>query len=153
MVNTKELIYKKAYKQLSEVFKRLSSDELSKIPNQLIENINADMDKDYIWEYDESKRLEEQDFLVETKALIVEIYEKYLCPEDKKEFWDKYDQICFNMIEEERNKKYNTDNIFKNKQTEVKLEEQNVNLPASIKRESIFKKIIGFIKKCFKAKH
>ena len=149
MVNTKELIYKKAYTELNEVLKKLSDEELSKIPNQLIENVKAEMDTDYKWEYDDSKKLEEQDFLVETRALIVEIYERYLCPEDKKEFWNKYDKICINKIEEKRREKYNTDNIFKNKQTEVKQEEQINNLPAEIKKNNFFKRLKNFIKKLF----
>lgn len=99
MAEKNDLIYKKAYKELYEVFKKMSDIELSKIPNQVIENIRANMDRSYKWEYDDNKKIEEQDFLVETKALIVAIYERYLCPEDKKEFWKKYDQECLEFIE------------------------------------------------------
>ena len=57
--------------------------------------------------------------MVETKALIVKLYEKYFAPESEAEFWKKYHRICFNMIEKEKKKKYNSNNIFKNqKQTQ-----------------------------------
>lgn len=151
MVDTKELIYKKAHTELNEVFKRLSDIELSKIPSQLIEYVRANMDTDYIWEYDDSKKLEEQDFLVETKALIVEIYGRYLCPEDKKEFWKKYNQVCLNMIEEKKKEEYDPDDIFKKKEkimvkNHIKQEE---NMQMIEYKESIFRKIINKILKIF----
>ena len=153
MVNTKELIYKKAYTELNEVFKKLSTEELSKIPNQLIDNVKANMDMDYVWKYDDSKKIEDQDFLTETKALIVEIYERYLCPEDKKEFWKKYDQVCLNMIEEKRRQEYNPDNIFSRNKKESVVNEKEVitNEMAMVEyKETIFKKIINKILKIFK---
>lgn len=51
----------------------------------------------------------------ETKALIVEIYEKYLCLENEKEFWKEYDKICINKIEEQKKVMYKYKNIFKKK--------------------------------------
>lgn len=49
-----------------------------------------------------------------------------------------------NMQKEDR---YNPDNIFKNKKEEKVVE--NTNLPIEIKKETIFKKIINFIKGLF----
>ncbi len=115
MTTTKDIIYKKAFTEFNEVLNRLSYSEISKIPKQVIDNIKNQMDKEYIWEYDDSKPLEKQDFLVETKALIVEIYERYLCEEEYKEFWKEYDKLCFKKIEEEKEKKYNSNDLFKNK--------------------------------------
>lgn len=152
MVDTKEIVYKKAYTELNEVFKRLSNIELSKIPNRLIENSRANMDTEYIWEYDDNKKIEEQDFLAETKALIVEIYERYLCPEDKKEFWKKYDQICLDIIEKKKKNDYNAEKIFttrESKQQDIK-EINNNNLPVQIKKEGILKMVINYIKSFFK---
>ena len=155
MVDTEELVYRKAYTELSEVIKRLTSIELSKIPQRAIENVRANMDTEYIWEYDESKGVEEQDFLVETKALIVEMYERYLCPEDKKEFWKKYDQICLNMIEEKKREEYNPGDIFKNIETmeeDIKKTEeiQENNLPIEVKKEGLLKRVINYIKNLLK---
>ena len=158
MVDTKELIYKKACTELNEVIKRLSDGELSKIPHQVIENIKANMDTKYVWEYDDNKKIEEQDFLVETKAIIVEIYERYLCPEEEKEFWKKYDQICLNMIEDKKREEYNPDNVFRKdekvqediKETEEIREKQGNNLPVEIKKEGLFRRIINYFKNFLK---
>lgn len=150
MTITKDLVYKKAYTELYEVIKKLSDQELSKIPSNFIENLKNNRDDKYNWEYDDTKKLEEQNFLVETKALIVEMYERYLCPEDKKEFWNNYDRICLNMIEEEKKKEFNPDNIFKKRNNETaniaQKVEENINLPAEIK-ESFFTKVAKFLKK------
>ena len=149
MVNTKELIYKKAHVELYEVIKRLSQEELEKIPQNFIDNLKNSLDTEYEWNYDDQKSLEEQDFLVETKALLVEMYERYLCPEDKKEFWNKYDRICLNIIEEKKREKYNTNNIFKNNKVVTKTVPESINnLPTEIK-DNLFKKVIKFFKRLF----
>lgn len=106
MIQTKSMRYKKAYTQLNEIIKVLSKSEIEKIPIELIKNIEVNMDIKYKWEYDNSKKLLEQNLMPETKALIVEIYERYLCDEDEKEFWKEYDKICLNSIEEKKKNAY-----------------------------------------------
>ena len=51
--------------------------------------------------------------MTETKALLVQLYIKYLAPENEKELWEKYNQICLNEVEKKRREKYNPENIFK----------------------------------------
>lgn len=113
MIQTKNTIYKRAYTELNEIIKELSKAELEKIPSELIRNIELNIDKEYKWKYDKSKTLLDQDLMPETKALIVEIYEKYLCPENEKEFWKEYDKICINKIEEQKKAMYNGKEIFR----------------------------------------
>lgn len=154
MLNTKEVNYKKAYTELNEVIKKLSDKELAKIPSQVLDNIRDNIDKDYIWKYDDNKKVEEQNFLVETKALIVELYERYLCSEETKAFWNKYDKFCLNLIEKNKKKKYSLDNIFlTNSEEQVndteKKDKTGNQLLIPIKQESIFKKIINYIKHFF----
>lgn len=115
MIQTKNARYKRAYTELNEIIKELSKAELEKIPSELIRNIEINKDKEYKWEYDKSKALLDQDLMPETKALIVEIYEKYLCTENEKEFWKEYDKICINKIEEQKKVMYKYKNIFKKK--------------------------------------
>lgn len=115
MMQTKNARYKKAYTELNEIIKELSKVELEKIPSELIRSIETNIDKEYKWKYDKSKALLDQDLMPETKALIVEIYEKYLCPENEKEFWKEYDKICINKIEEQKKARYNGKEIFRKK--------------------------------------
>ena len=113
MLQAKSMRYKKVYTELDQIINILSKEEKKKIPNELIENIKLSMDKEYKWEYETSKSLLEQKLMPETKALIVEIYERYLCPENEKKFWKKYDKICFDNIEKQKKKLYKNENIFK----------------------------------------
>lgn len=148
MIDTKEMIKSRSHTELNEVIKKLSKQELEKIPEQVIKNIQETMDKEYIWKYDDTKELEEQNLMVETKALIVEMYERYLCSEDKKEFWSNYDRICLNMIEEKKKEEYNPDNIFKTKHM-IKEEIENTKLPKEIKKENLFKRLVKKIMSFF----
>ncbi len=70
------------------------------------------MDKEYFFIFDDSKEILKQNFKVETKALLIKLYERYLAPTEKKEFWNRYDSLCLNKIEEEKKKQFSTDNLF-----------------------------------------
>ena len=102
MTKEKSIRYKKAYTELNEIFKILDKEQKDKIPNDFINNISNNMDKDYKFEFDSSKGIFEQELMAETEALLVEIYERYLAPSEEKEMWQKYDKYCLNKIEEEK---------------------------------------------------
>lgn len=114
MTKEKSALYKKAYVELYEMIKFLSDEEREKIPRYFIEYIHNNMDVNYTFNIDNTKGLLEQKYMVETKALIVKIYEKYFADESETEFWNKYHRICFNMIEEEKKVKYDSDNFLAN---------------------------------------
>lgn len=112
MLQRGSIIYKRAYTELNQIIKELSKAEREKIPLELIKNIEANISEEYKWKYDNSKTLLEQKILPETKALLVEIYERYLSLEDEREFWKEYDKICLKNIEERKRNTYKNDNIF-----------------------------------------
>ena len=107
------------------------------------------MDKEYKFILDKDCDILNQNYRIETKALFIELYEKYLAPKEDWDFWNKYNKICDNMIEKEKRIKYDTKNIFKNRKLERKGSISNSNLPIEIKDENIFIKILNFIKKIF----
>ena len=131
-------------------YKNLSKQEQNKIPKQIIDYLEKNKDTNYIFRIDENKEILEQEYMVETKALIVKLYEKFLVLENEKELWKKYDIICFNKIEEEKRNKYPVD-IFKN---ENNFDKENNNTTSIIiyQEKSFFKKIIINIIKFFKDK-
>ena len=98
MTSEKELLYKKSYVELYETFKFLSEKEKNKIPLNLIANIEKKMDKNYLFKINKNKSIFEQNYMDETKALLVEIYERYFASINEKEFWNKYDNICMQLI-------------------------------------------------------
>ncbi len=137
----------------------MSNEQRDKISTNFINNISNNMDKDYKYTFDESKGIFEQNLMVETEALLVEIYERYLAPDIEKEVWQKYDRLCLDKIENEKRKIYNANILDEkntiNKQNLVTNNEDslngrsNDNLPVKYKKEKIFDKIIKSIKRVF----
>ena len=85
MIDAKALEYKKAYVELSELIKRFPKESIDKIPTDVIDNIETSKDSEYSWDYDDTKMLEEQNIMVETKALFIRLYRKYLMEESENE--------------------------------------------------------------------
>ena len=158
MTNEKNIQYKKSYVELNEILKLLAKEQKEKIPENFINNISNNMDKTYKFTFDKSKGIFEQDLMVETEALLVEIYERYLAPEEEKELWQKYDRFCLNKIEEKKKEKYNK-NIFENNKKVINQQRdkniaENIRkndniLPIEYKKENLFERIINFIKTIF----
>lgn len=78
MTKEKTILYKQAYVELYSMLKKLPKEQYDKIPNKFIEHIDNEKDDNYIFKYDNSIPLLEQNYMIETKALIVKLYEKYL---------------------------------------------------------------------------
>ena len=102
--------YKKAYVELYEIIKVLPDEEQKKIPKLILKNLKNNMDKEYKFILNKDSDILNQNYRIETKALFVEVYEKYLAPKEDCDFWNKYDRICNNMIEEEKRTKYDIEN-------------------------------------------
>lgn len=126
MVQAKKDIYRKAYYELNEIFNSALSFEIDRIPSQVMENMKNQMDTDYNWSYDYSKNLMDQDMMSETKALLVEIYARYLSSEEEKKEWEKYNSLCVEMIEEERIRQNDPSNIFYNPKDNVSEENSEI---------------------------
>ena len=107
--------YAKAYVELYEIIKNLTLEDQNKIPKEFINFIKDNMDKNYSFVFDNRKKILEQDIKVETKALLVKIYEKYLSKPEEKEFWKQYDRDCLKIEEDKKIKNYNNNYIFKKK--------------------------------------
>lgn len=151
LILNKKNLYRKAYKELYEVIKKLSKQEIEKLPNDFIMNIHENMDTDYEFVYDETVGILEQNFMIETKALIIEMYKRFLIEDSQNEYWKSYDKKCFNIIEEEKRKRYNPNNIFENtKKEEINLQNRNMEITLVKVEESFLKKILNKIAKIFK---
>ena len=140
-----EEIYHKAYKEVIEILKYVPQESVNKIPKTMLETFEKKMDKDYVFNVDINKSFEEQNLLEETKDIFAVIFRDYWATPYQRErikAKEKYDR---QKIEEEKANKYNPDDIFKNKEKDNVV--VNNNLPVEIKKENFFKKLISFIKK------
>ena len=124
MLEANKLMYRKAYTELNELLKYLPKEQVKKIPRSIRQGIKSQMDVHHVFVVDPYKTLDEQDMLDETKALLVEIFERYLCEEEDRDRWKIYDKFCFDRIEELKREKYNPEDVFVNRNNEKEEEEQ-----------------------------
>lgn len=145
--------YAKAYKEVIEILKNVPKESVNKIPKEIIEIFNTNMDKDYKFKIDENSSFEEQNLLEETKAIFANIYRDYWANPYQKEKIEEKEKNDRLKVEEEKREKYNIDEIFKKRNiiNQQKIEENKVtNLPIEIKKEKFYQKLINFIKRILK---
>lgn len=78
------------------------------------------MNNNYVFNIKKDEDITQQNFMTETKALFVELYEKYLAKDNEKEIWKEYDGFCFNLIENEKKKNIIIMIFLKTKKKKVK---------------------------------
>lgn len=153
MIGIEKEEYQKAYVELYKIIKKLSIEQQAKIPETFLKNLKENMDKEYNYEFDPQKNILNQEYKFETKALFVELYEKYLADEEEKEIWNKYDEICLSVFNVD--KQYSASDIFANKSIEEKtqlINDENINtsVPMLVEKKPILEKFISFLKKLFR---
>lgn len=141
--------YQKAYKEILEILKYVPEESVKKIPQEMRDMFEKEQLKTYDFQIDTSKTFEEQELLEETKAILANIFRDYWATPYQKErieIKEKYDR---QQSEEQKRKRYNPNDLFKNKNNRNPDLEKLSNLPIEVKKESFFKKIINFFKKKF----
>jgi len=145
---TKEM--KIAAKEMNELLSNIVPNEyVLKIPEKFRNFLKEIEDKEYIFNIDLEKSIDEQDITEKTKDLITVIYRNYWCNQEERENLDKI--LTQNEIEyqEELRKKYNPDDLFKKQKEVDSVSSENLSL-IEYKHNTIFDKIKEFIKNIFK---
>lgn len=136
--------YSCSYVEVLEILKHIPKEDYKKIPEEKIEFYKNNMDKNYVYIYDPIT----PKTLRKTDAILINLYKNYIAKEDEKR---KINQILKQnemKDEQEKQKKFSTDNIFNNKHVEI--ENNNVDTLSIVEyKETMFKKIINKIKKIF----
>ena len=99
--------------------------------------------------------MSKQKLLPETISLLSIIYSDYLCSEEEKKKWDEYDKFELQKLEEIKQQKYNTNNLFqqqRNVTSNVNIADLNNNKlqVISSEKQSFWSKIKRFIMKIFR---
>ena len=156
----KEKIYGRAYRELYVIILNLTEDMKEKIPKKVIENISRKMDKTYDFKL-ENNDIFNTEYMVETKALFLELYIRYLA-EDEEDFWEMYKEKRNDLFKKEIEKEY----VVRKEESSIKIEdgidivnniieekEEKNFLPSEIREKNIiekfFKKISNIIKYIF----
>ena len=149
MVEAKINNYKKALVEVDAVLSCLDYNEYKKIPANIIDAIENNKDEEYMYEYDEELEYEDWSLMPETKAILYNIFKKYLATEEQRKYLQQKERLENYKIESEKIKKYNSENLFK-KEKEVKKVEKEENNELIVKRDSRFKRILEKLKSIFR---
>lgn len=144
--------YKKAYKEVVEILKFVSKENVDKIPKEMLDMFEEEQDKEYNFKVDNTKSFEEQLLLEETKAIFSNIFRDYWANDYQRKVIIEKENMDRIKWEEE---KYDPKDLFKNNQKNFNKQNNNdkvdVNLTV-IKKENSFKKLIDKIFKSLKKK-
>lgn len=141
--------YEKCLVEVDEVLNHLSKEELNKIPEDVLKNIKKHKDKEYMWKYDESKRLEEQTFDRNTIAILSYINMEYLLSKEQKDLMEKIHELNEQNFANEIQEKYDSKDLFKNK-NKTNINVENENAIAKLENNKWYNKMFSFIKRIFK---
>jgi len=144
--------YNKRLVEVDVVLNHLSEEDYKKIPKEILQVIKENKDKEYIWEYDETKELKEQGLSRDTIAFLMYLNMEYLLNDKQKKIMQEINVLKERKLEEERAKKYSVDNLFKNNNSqkeEIKKIEETQEKALVEYKESFFTKIINRIRKFF----
>ena len=81
--------YSKAYVEVREILNYMQEEDKCKIPKDFLDMMDNNMDRYYTFNYDETKTIDEQDILRETRALLAYVYLNYLGTDDEKAFYNE----------------------------------------------------------------
>ena len=140
MTNT----YARAYTEVIEILNRFSKEEYSKIPIEKIEFYKNNMDREYRYSIDSKADLSKQSISKEANAILISLFRDYFANEKQKSILESL--LRQNQLKEEREKakKYNPNNIFKDKTTKSEITEKAVAMVEY--KESFFTKIKNWFK-------
>ena len=141
--------YANAYSEVLEIIKYIPKEDYDKIPESKIKLFQTKSNPNHQLEYNPELTLEEQQVSKRAKAIIAILFRDYWATDEQREKIIRKQRNDLYKLEQEKYEKYSTDNIFNNQKNENKsiVVDKN-NLP--IKNESLFNKIIGFLKRLFK---
>lgn len=144
--------YNKRLVEVDEILNYLSEEDLSKIPEDIRQLIKDNKDKEYVWEYDDTKPLKDQNLSRDTIAFLSYLNMEYLLNEQQKEYMQQLHELNEKKLEEAKVEKYGVEDLFKRnkpQQEEIKETEQ-IQEQALVKyKESFLTKVISKIKNFF----
>ena len=141
--------YANAYSEVLGILKYISREDYEKIPKNRIEVFEVNSNKEYNFDYDPEKTLDEQNVSKRTKAIIGLLFRDYWATEEQKsKIVAKQNYEREKLIKEQKN-------LFKYKNRNMK-ESEIINCEEKFLQEpkdNIFKRIFKRIKCIFKLKN
>lgn len=144
--------YRKAFVEVDAVLNCLNANDYNKIPINVINAIRDNRDENYQYEYDEKLEYYKWNFMMETKAILYNLFKRYLATEEQIKYFKEKEKAELYEIEEEKKKRYSNENLFKVNHEEIDVAEsiENQNTEIRVYKESFLKKIWMKIKSILK---
>ena len=110
-----DIKYTNAYTEVLEILNYVSIEDYNKIPKSKIDLFKINANKDYVFRYNPNKTLDEQNVSKIAKGIIAILFRDYWATDIQREKIITKQNYDRKELEEENRKKYNPDNLFKNK--------------------------------------
>ena len=107
--------YARAYTEVVKILECIPKEEYNKIPKEKIEFYMKNMDRTYEYHYDPLKPPDKQQISREANAIIITLFRDYFIDNKKREILNKILMANEEKHQEELRKRYNPNNVFKNK--------------------------------------
>lgn len=145
-----DIQYANAYTEVLEILKNISQEDYNKVSKGKINLFEHNANKEYIFNYDSTRTLEEQNVSKTARAIIAILFRDYWATDEQRNKIKAFQNNKRHQIEEENRQKYNTD-IFKNRNNSAAevINEQAENMQLVEYKENIFKRILRFFRKMF----
>ena len=138
--------YRNAFAEVYNILQYVEDEDYKKIPTEVISAIEENMNIEYEYDIDEQLDIYDQKMLPETKAILFNFYRDYWASSEEKSKIVAMQNEERLKLDKEKSRKYNPDNIFKDKiQQEHSAEQETAIIEA--KEDNIFKKIKSFLSK------
>ena len=107
--------YANAYKEVLDILKYVSKEDLNKIPTKKIEMFSKYANYDYDFEYNPEITLKEQNVSDIAQTIIAILFRDYWATSEQREKILKKEKYAMQLLEEYKKEKYNSNIIFDNK--------------------------------------
>ena len=107
--------YANAYKEVLDILKYVSKEDLNKIPTKKIEMFSKYANYDYDFEYNPEITLKEQIVSDIAQTIIAILFRDYWATSEQREKILKKEKYDMQLLEEYKKEKYNSNIIFDNK--------------------------------------
>lgn len=142
--------YNKRLVEVDEILNYLSEEDFFKIPEDIRQMIKDNKDKEYVWEYDISKELKDQNLNRDTVIILSYLNMEYLLNEEQKKLMQQMHEFNEKKLEEAKVEKYGVEDLFKkNKAHQEEQKETKQEMSLVEYKESFFTKFIKRIKRFF----
>lgn len=139
--------YKQAFSEVDAIMCLMPTELLNKIPKEFIQIIRQE--KDMAYNPNITEPFEEQKLMDETIIILGLIYRDFLTSAEEKKKLQLEDAEELRKVQEELKEKYNPENVFKNRNTNIKRTEEKKDL-IKYEEKNWIKKLFDKIKKIFK---